>query len=597
MHSMKLSLVSFLITLMLLYEADGDIVTVRTKYGDIRGTVKVAPPIYGSAVTSVNTFLGIPFAAPPVGELRFQPPKPAQSWKPSVYDATSFRKVCIQKRELFEEAFKKVIPNFEKSNYGEDCLYLNVYAPAQNDSLNPSTKYPVMVYIHGGGFVVGSAIVNDGLGLSTYGVVVVTIQYRLGPFGFLSTGDSAAPGNYGMLDQVQALKWVKENIKNFGGDPNKITIFGLSAGGASVSLHLLSRLSANLFHRAISESGVYLSPWAVASPQVAKSRTVQLGKKTGCEFKELDKLVDCLKKKDAWNITLSGGDLWSPVVDKTAGENAFLLDMPHNLAKAGEFKKAPYMVGFMPNEGALFLPQLQNMTLNLILFRATMKVYASTGFDADKDKERIQMVQDALEFQYTPWGETADPLKLRQGVVDLTGDSWFVAPSVQVCKEHSAHAQTFLFEVNYRPSFALSAKWMGATHGDNIWLDFGPPFFDSPPYNADDKNVSLLVMNMYTNFAKLGIPTPEPLFNGMKWTAFNSTNLAYLRIQPDPDMKNNLLPHRMAFWNHYHPQLVKSARQCNSTDNSGVKSGAGSTCPSFAITLFMIFGLCFMFQF
>ena len=250
----------------------------------------------------------------------------------------------------------------------------------------------------------------------------------------------------------------------------------------------------------------------------------------------------------------------------------------------------------MPNEGAFFLPQLQNMTLNLILFRATMKVYASTDFDADKDKERIQMVQDALEFQYTPWGETADPLKLRQGVVDLTGDSWFVAPSVQVCKEHSAHAQTFLFEVNYRPSFALSAKWMGATHGDNIWLDFGPPFFDSPPYNADDKNVSLLVMNMYTNFAKLGIPTPEPLFNGMKWTAFNSTNLAYLRIQPDPDMKNNLLPHRMAFWNHYHPQLVKSARQCNSTDNSGVKSGAGSTCPSFAITLFMIFGLCFMFS-
>ena len=279
MHSMKLSLVSFLITLMLLYEADGDIVTVRTKYGDIRGTVKVAPPIYGSAVTSVNTFLGIPFAAPPVGELRFQPPKPAQSWKPSVYDATSFRKVCIQKRELFEEAFKKVIPNFGKSNYGEDCLYLNVYAPAQNDSLNPSTKCPVMVYIHGGGFVVGSAIVNDGLGLSTYGVVVVTIQYRLGPFGFLSTGDSAAPGNYGMLDQVQALKWVKENIKNFGGDPDKITIIGLSAGGASVSLHLLSRLSANLFHRAISESGVYLSPWAVASPQVAKSRTVQLGKK------------------------------------------------------------------------------------------------------------------------------------------------------------------------------------------------------------------------------------------------------------------------------------------------------------------------------
>ena len=173
---------------------------------------------------------------------------------------------------------KPMFPGFGRANYSEDCLYLNVYVPAQNDSLNPTTEYPVMVYIHGGAFTSGTALLSPGLVLPTYGVVLVTIQYRLGPFGFLSTRDSNSPGNYGMLDQVLALKWVNENIKNFGGDPNKVTIFGFSAGGASVGLHLLSPLSKGFFHGAISESGVDLSPWSVVIADIALSKTEALAK-------------------------------------------------------------------------------------------------------------------------------------------------------------------------------------------------------------------------------------------------------------------------------------------------------------------------------
>ena len=567
-------------------------VTVKTKYGNIQGNVIDAPSELRSTITKINTFRGIPYAAPPVGELRFQPPKSPTAWKPNVYNATYFRGICLQRRtKSFDMSFKKLIPNFGKDSFSEDCLYLDVYAPAQNDSLNPTTRYPVMFYIHGGKFVLGSGILTSGVGLCTYGVVVVTIQYRLGPLGFMSTGDANFPGNYGMLDQVQALKWVKENIENFGGDPDKVTIFGLSAGGASVGLHLLSPLSKNLFHGAISESGVSVARWAAVTGKIAKEKTIQLAKNTGCDHDELVKIAQCLKKKDAWNITLStvGWLEWMPVVDKEMRENAFLEDTPLNLMKAGSFFKLPYMVGFMANEGAFFLPQLKNVTMTV--FKAKMKTFASDGLNPINDTKLIQVIQNAMEFQYTPWGNTADPLKMRQGVVNLDGDKRFVAPSVLACNFYSAHAQTYLFEINYRLSVSTNANWMGPTHGDNFWFTFGLPFFMSSLYTADDKNVSLLVMKMYTDFAKVGNPTPEPLSNGIIWSAYNLTSLAYLQIQPVPVMKKNFQPHRMAFWNEYRPQLLKHSYKCNSTNGNETSRGTRGTCSRIMIATLLICGL------
>ena len=583
---------SFLIVVLVLDEVATNSVTVKKKYGNIQGQVIDAPSELRSTITKINTFRGI-YVAPPVGELRFRPSNPPTAWKPNVYNATYFRGVCLQTpSNFFDNAFKMVIINFGKDSFSEDCLYLDVYAPAQNDSLNPTTRYPVMFYIHGGGFVVGSGILTSGVGLCTYGVVVVTIQYRLGPLGFMSTGDANSPGNYGMLDQVQALKWVNENIENFGGDPNKVTIFGNSAGSASVGLHMLSPLSKNLFQGGISESGASVAPWGAVPGKIAKKATMQLAKNTGCDHDDLAKIVQCLKKKDAWSITLAAVTvLWLPVVDKEMTENAFLEDTPLNLMKAGSFAKIPYMVGFMANEGALFLPHLENVTMTPKLFKATMKKFASNSIIPIKEKEVIQLIQDAMEFQYTPWGYTADPLKMRQGVVDSHGDEYYVAPSVQACNLHSAHAQTYLFEVTYRPSMSLAAKWMGATHGDNIWLTFGLPFFGLPSnsYTADDKNVSILVGKMYTNFAKMGNPTPEPLSNGVIWSAYNITNLAYLQIQPEPVMKQNIHPHRVAFWNKYRPQLLKHSYKCNSSDGNEASRGTQGTC-SWIITVTLLIG-------
>ena len=320
-------------------------VTVSTKYGDIEGFTTSYQNASGP-FKSVTKFLGIPFAAPPTGELRFKAPQPLKGWKPNVRSATNHGGICWQGK-AFESLIKLFVQNF---TYSEDCLYLDVYSPNVNSSL------PVMFYIHGGGYELGTSITYPSDLLALHGMVVVVIQYRLGPFGFLTTGDSAAPGNFGMLDQVEALKWVKDNIENFGGNPGKVTIFGASAGGLSVSLHILSPLSKDLFHHAIAESGVDLSPQAYQPTPFGVRYAKNLAQKLTCPTGDHGEMVACIRDKtppeilaasEAANFQIIDYTHWGPVVDKN-----FLPDSPQNLRKRGEFKNATLMISFNSNEGA-----------------------------------------------------------------------------------------------------------------------------------------------------------------------------------------------------------------------------------------------------
>eukprot|EP00794_Sanderia_malayensis_P000224 gene218-839_t len=197
---------------------------------------------------NVDVFKGIPFAKPPVGALRFQAPQDT-TWT-GHFNATKFGHVCPQPDSAF----------FKNNTGNEDCLTLNIYRPS-----NATGRLPVMVWIHGGGYTIGTGMTYDGSILSSmHNVVVVTINYRLGILGFLNIPGTDLKGNYGMLDQVHALRWVKKNIRSFGGDPGKVTIFGESAGASSVSLLTVSPLIRNegLFLRAICQSGVATSYWA-----------------------------------------------------------------------------------------------------------------------------------------------------------------------------------------------------------------------------------------------------------------------------------------------------------------------------------------------
>uniref|UniRef100_A0AAX7UV00 Carboxylic ester hydrolase n=1 Tax=Astatotilapia calliptera TaxID=8154 RepID=A0AAX7UV00_ASTCA len=236
--------------LFLCVVADLQAPVVHTKLGSLKGEYV---SVKGKE-TGVHAYLGVPFAKPPLGpSLRLAPPQPVGGWE-GVRDATKQPPMCIQSKETVLDLVDKLgTALVEIPDISEDCLYLNIYAPANRAK---NAKLPVMVWIHGGGFALGSASTYDGSALAAYqDVVVVLIQYRLGLLGFLSTGDEHISGNFGLLDQVEALKWIQQHIHNFGGDPGLVTIFGESAGGVSVSLLLLSPLSDGLFHRAIAESG------------------------------------------------------------------------------------------------------------------------------------------------------------------------------------------------------------------------------------------------------------------------------------------------------------------------------------------------------
>src|SRR5476649_2177238 len=216
---------------------------VRTADGVVEGVV--------SADGKVRTFKGIPFAAPPVGPLRWKPPAPAAAWT-GVRKAAEYGPRCMQK-PIFADMI------FQDSGPSEDCLYLNLWMPAAPTQ----SRLPVMVWIYGGGFAAGGSSEprQDGGNLSKRGVLVVSMNYRLGVFGFFSHAELAkesghdASGNYGLLDQVAALQWVRKNIAAFGGDPGNVTIFGKSAGSFSVSALMASPLAQGLFRRAIGESG------------------------------------------------------------------------------------------------------------------------------------------------------------------------------------------------------------------------------------------------------------------------------------------------------------------------------------------------------
>lgn len=290
--------------------------------------------------------------------------------------------ICLQMGSFaFYNEYLKLFT--ESPVYNEDCLYLDIYTP------NVNLNLPVMVYIHGGAYEFGSAVTSPSDILALQGLVVVIIQYRLGPFGFLTTGDSAAPGNFGMLDQVEALKWIKDNIENFGGNPNKVTIFGQSAGGTSVSLHLMSPLSKDLFHQAIAESGVDLSSFAIQPTSFGVSNAAKLAEKLSCADKDQNAMIHCLREKEASDIKKAADSIaadaiantqslpayltWAPVVDKN-----FLHDTPRNLRHKRNFKSKPFMISFNSQETAEIVGVLFNSSssgVSQAFFKTLIKVF------------------------------------------------------------------------------------------------------------------------------------------------------------------------------------------------------------------------------
>ena len=300
----------------------------------------------------ILAFRGVRHVSPPIGEHRWAPPVPSEPWE-GVREAKHNGHVCPQHLATKRDTWVG----------DEDCLWLNVFTR----DLVRSKKRPVIVWIHGGNFARGSAADFDPDYMLDEEIVLVTIQYRLGMFGFLSTESEDAPGNYGMLDQVAALQWVKKNIAAFSGDPDSITIMGQQAGGASVHYHLLSPLTKGLFNKAVSLSGTALCWWA--SLKRGQEKAKKLGKLVKCEEEtagNMTLLMTCLKDQPmetlmnnhpnfyAWQHLEQNQEplnSWSPRVD-VESPVGFMPQEPLDIMTTGEFQHMPWIVGITDDEGA-----------------------------------------------------------------------------------------------------------------------------------------------------------------------------------------------------------------------------------------------------
>jgi len=458
-------------------------VMVKTQQGKVQG----------KAINEgkVRAFLGLPYAAPPMGELRWKAPKPPVAWT-GVRDATKFGHHCVQGRVFDDMVFPDAGPS-------EDCLVLNVYTPA---TVKAGSKLPVMFWIHGGGYAggAGSEPRHDGSALPTHGVVLVTINYRLGVLGFLATedllkeGDGHA-GNYGMLDMVAALKWVRGNIAGFGGDPGNVTIFGESAGSFAVSTLMASPLARGLFQKAIGESGGAFNALLPTSRVEERAREGQkwmarLGVKDLAELRAMpaEKLIEAAMKK--------GSPHASPVVD------GLLLTEPEAAVyAAGKQAHVPLLAGWNRDENAGLA---NGMTA------AKWKAFA-----AERYSER------AGEFLKAYPG--ANDEEAARSATAFGADQ-FIA--FGTWKWIEAHAKTGEAPV-YRYHFELAAppskyhKGSFAFHSDDIEYVFGA--LDTRPgaeWRAEDRTLSEQMIGYWTNFARTGDPNGKGL---PAWPRYDKT--------------------------------------------------------------------------
>uniref|UniRef100_A0A6I8NCF1 Carboxylic ester hydrolase n=1 Tax=Ornithorhynchus anatinus TaxID=9258 RepID=A0A6I8NCF1_ORNAN len=551
-------LLSASLTAFTAQEHDAEQPVVDTKYGKVQGK-----RVYIQGIDKpIGVFLGIPFAKPPLGELRFAPPQPAVPWN-YVKEAFSHSPMCIQEQiehQLPSDHFVAEKQDISLT-FSEDCLYLNIYTPSD---LTKSTKFPVMVWIHGGGLVVGGASTYDGSALAAFeNVVVVTIQYRLGIFGFFSTGDEHAQGNWGYLDQVAALQWVQENIANFGGDPGLVTIFGESAGAVSVSALVVSPLAKNLFHRAISESGSVLTHVMFNSnikPVAKKMATL-----TGCKTTTSASMVHCLRqrteeeilettrKMDLFKIDLQGDPTKSTLFVAAVVDGVFFPKSPEELLAEKKFNPVPYIIGINNHEFGWILPTLMQYPLSENkLDRDTVASLLWSSFPVTNiSKDRVPAVVEGY------LGVTDDPARNKLLFLDMMGDLMFGIPSVRTARFHRASgAPTFMYEYQHRPSsYGFKPDYVQADHADELNFVFGGPVIGGGA-SVEESKLSRTMMKYWSNFARNGNPNGEGL---VTWPAYDQRE-EYLQIGLTQKVEEKLKDKQVAFWT----EIMRE-------DHSGVK--------------------------
>ncbi|XP_077423118.1 cholinesterase-like [Vanacampus margaritifer] len=525
---------------------------VNTINGKVRG--KYLPVLSGD----VRAFLGIPFAKPPLGKLRFKAPEPAERWD-GVLDATNYANSCYQIPDTYYPGFRGAEMWNPNTKLSEDCLYLNVWTPFSKASLSPLA--PVLVWIYGGGFISGTSSLDiyDGRYLSKVeGVVVVSMNYRIGALGFLALPDNNIQGNAGLLDQRLALQWVASNIVAFGGDPSRVTIFGESAGSASVGYHLLSPGSHDLFQRAVMQSGSPNAPWASASKSVIYERSMRLATLIGCTTSSPAQLDVCLQTADPSVITSKQFDVltepnilpnpFGPTVD-----GDFLPDKVEVLLQSHILPKKDVFFGLNKNEGPYFLlygaPGFNLTGESLITKKEFMEGVrlAMPGSDAAAEEGAI--------FHYTDWTDEHNRMKNRESLGNLVGDRLFVCPLLEFAHRYSQQGgRSFLYFFDHQSSINPWPAWMGVLHGYEIEFVFGMPLNVTWGYTKTEVNMTKKFLKHWANFARTG----NPGIDGASWPLFTPERQEYITLNSNfPEKRRMLRASECFLWNKVIPGIQK----------------------------------------
>lgn len=478
-----------------------DPLVVRTSKGYVRGVTQRAP-----TGKLVDVFWGIPYATPPLGAYRFRHPKPIDPW-PDILNATERPCSCYQ---IIDTFFGN---NFEGSKIwnantplSEDCLHLNIWVP------RPRPKNAaVMVWVYGGGFYSGTPTLElyDGRVLaSEMNVILVSINYRVASLGFLFFDRPDAPGNAGMFDQLMALEWVRDNVAYFGGNPRNVTLFGESAGSVSVSLHLLSPLSRDLFSQAIMQSGGPTAPWAILSHEEIFLRGLHLAEAVDCPHDEndVDAIMNCLRHVDPMKIVSNEwgnfGVVEFPFVPVVDG--AFLDEAPSVSLETRNFKKCKILLGSNTEEGHFFI--IYHLT-NLFKLREDVYVSRKDFITSVKELNPYvgEVAQEAIIFEYTDWLDPDDPIKNRDAIDKIVGDYHFTCGVNELAFRYAqTGSDVFMYYYTHRASVSPWPRWMGTIHADEIALIFGEPLWPEKGYRPDEIELSRRMMTYWSNFAKTG---------------------------------------------------------------------------------------------
>ncbi|KOC63849.1 Venom carboxylesterase-6 [Habropoda laboriosa] len=493
---------------------------VKTPLGPVKGYYKVS-----ANGRQYEAYQGIPYALPPVGKLRFKPPQRISPWLGELA-ATKFGSPCLQYTQLPYDPSDRV-------EGAEDCLYLNIYVPAERKA--SSKPLPVIFWIHGGAFQFGSGMQMGAKYLMDGDVVLVTSNYRLGMLGFLSTEDEVVPGNMGLKDQSMALRWVSENIEWFGGDPNKVTLVGLSAGGASVHYHYLSPTSAGLFQGGISISGTAFDCWTQAENSLEKAK--KLGALMGCPTNNIKNMVRCLRYRPSKTVVAALGE--------------YMVSVLHDYSS-----DVPWVTGVTSEEGLYPVAEFIAKPEALKTLEENWELLAPHFLDYNYTLPKEKHIEVAKLIKNHYFGSKKIDSATLKPLIQVASDRFFVVDSEKVARMQAKvnKQPVWYYYYTYRGAQSLSDAMSGTTnnygvsHADDAYFVVDTPYLN-PTTTPTDIKMQRILIDFWVSFATDGVPN----VGGAKWPRLNPSDkpLHYLRIAgPDKiHMESTTNFGEKDFWN------------------------------------------------